>query len=163
VQDGRLFLSVYHTVFFDDRDLLRPGGPAIDFLNGGALGALGGQPRHEIEAVLNVSERGFGLSLNADWKSGTRVIGGGGPATDLAFSDAAKINLRLFADLSQRRTLVEKVPFLNGARLTLTIANLLDQRVGVRDATGATPLSYQPAYVDPTGRTWRLGLRKLFQ
>jgi iron complex outermembrane recepter protein len=28
--------------------------------------------------------------------------------------------------------------------------------------TGATPISFQPAYLDPLGRTWRIELRKLF-
>jgi hypothetical protein len=32
----------------------------------------------------------------------------------------------------------------------------------VRDATGATPLSYQPAYLDPTGRQVAISFRKMF-
>jgi phosphoribosylformylglycinamidine (FGAM) synthase PurS component len=32
----------------------------------------------------------------------------------------------------------------------------------VRDAAGATPISYQPAFLDPLGRTVRISLRKLF-
>ena len=32
----------------------------------------------------------------------------------------------------------------------------------VRDASGATPLIYQGAYLNPAGRTISLGLRKLF-
>jgi iron complex outermembrane receptor protein len=163
VQEGRFTLSVYHTVFFDNQYLVRPGGPVIDFLDGGAMGSLGGQPRHEIEINLGITERGYGMQLAGDWKSGTSVRGGGGgPSSDLDFSDLAKLNLRLFADLSQRKTLIEKAPWLNGARLTFSIANLFDQRIQVRDGSGATPLSYQPAYVDPTGRTWRIGFRKLF-
>jgi hypothetical protein len=162
VQEGRLTLSVYHTVFFDNRYLVRPGGPVIDFLDGGAMGALGGQPRHEVEVNLGVTERGYGLQLAADWKSGTFVTGGAGPGSDLTFSDIGKINLRLFADLSQRKTLVARWPFFEGARLTFSVGNLFDQKIAVHDGTGIVPLSYQPAYVDPTGRTWRIGFRKLF-
>ena len=40
--------------------------------------------------------------------------------------------------------------------------NLPDQRVRVRDGLGGTPLSYQPGYIDPTGRTVTLSIRKLF-
>jgi len=162
VQEGRLTLSVYHTVFFDNRYLVRPGGPVIDFLDGGAMGSLGGQPRHEVEVNLGITERGYGMQLAADWKSGTFVTGGAGPGSDLTFSDIAKINLRLFADLSQRKALVARAPFFEGARLTFSINNLFDQRISVHDGTGIVPLSYQPAYVDPTGRTWRIGFRKLF-
>jgi len=32
----------------------------------------------------------------------------------------------------------------------------------VRDANGVTPISYQPDYLDPTGRAVRLSIRKLF-
>jgi outer membrane receptor protein involved in Fe transport len=47
-------------------------------------------------------------------------------------------------------------------RITFNVNNLLDQRVKVRDNAGLTPLSYQPGYVDPVGRTVRIGIRKLF-
>jgi hypothetical protein len=162
VQEGRVTLSIYHTVFFENRYLVRPGGPVIDFLDGGALSNLGGQSRHEVEANLGLSERGFGTQLAADWKSGTSVRGGGGPASDLDFSDVTRVTLRLFADLSQRKALLKAAPFFANSRLTLSLNNLFDARIRVRDAAGAVPLSYQPAYVDPTGRTWRIGFRKLF-
>jgi len=32
----------------------------------------------------------------------------------------------------------------------------------VHDATGATPISYQPAYLDPVGRKITVSFRKLF-
>jgi hypothetical protein len=159
---GSLNVSLYHTVVFENRYRVRPGVAPIDLLNGGALGATGGQPRHEVEANVGLAERGYGAQLAADWKSGTTVRGGTTATGDLAFSSIATINLRLFADLSQRKTLVEKAPFLNGSRLTLSLNNLFDQRIQVRDGTGATPVNYQPDYVDPTGRTLRIGFRKLF-
>ena len=34
--------------------------------------------------------------------------------------------------------------------------------VVVRDATGATPVGYQPANLDPVGRSVRFSLRKVF-
>jgi outer membrane receptor protein involved in Fe transport len=86
----------------------------------------------------------------------------GGATGDLDFSGLVKVNARLFADLSQRKTLVGKAPWLKGARVTLSVSNLFDQRVSVHDASGVTPLSFQPAYLDPLGRTWRIEFRKLF-
>ena len=160
-QDGRLRFSLYHTVILEDRVSVRPGGPVLDSLNGAAAGAIGGQPRHEIEAQAGIAERGFGAALSADWKSATSVRGGAASG-DLAFSDIAKVNLRLFADLSQRTTLLQTAPWLRGARISLSVNNLFDRRIAVHDAGGATPLSYQPDYVDPTGRTIRLSFRKLF-
>jgi len=166
-QDGRLRISVFHTVFFDSNYLVRPGGPVLDFLNGAALGGLGGQPRQEIQAQINIAERGFGGELNADWKSGTSVKGGvagnlAAASGDLDFSGVVKVNARLFAELDKRKTLIEKAPWLKGSRLTFSVSNIFDQKVSVHDATGATPFSFQPAYVDPVGRTWRIGFRKLF-
>ena len=161
-QDGRLRISLFHTVYFDNNELVRSGGPLLDFLDGASMGGLGGQPRQEIQAQINIAERGYGAELAADWKSGTSVRGGGGAASDLDFSGIVKVNARFFADLSQRKTLVEKLPWLSGSRLTFSVSNIFDQRIEVRDAAGVTPLSFQPAYIDPLGRTWRIAFRKLF-
>jgi iron complex outermembrane receptor protein len=43
-----------------------------------------------------------------------------------------------------------------------TVENLLNDRIDVRDRNGATPNRFQAAYLDPLGRSIRLGLRKLF-
>jgi hypothetical protein len=40
--------------------------------------------------------------------------------------------------------------------------DLLGSGTRVRDPVGATPFSYQPAYLDPIGRTISFGLRKVF-
>jgi len=161
-QDGRLHISVFHTVYFNDRFLVRPGGPVIDFLNGASLGS-GGRPQHEVQAQLNIAERGFGGELTADWKSGTTVASGvGGGSGDLAFSGLWKVNARLFADLNQRKTLIEQHPWLKGVRLSVSLQNVFDQRMKVTDPAGLTPIQFQPAYLDPQGRTWRLEIRKLF-
>ena len=162
-QDGRLQIALYHTVIFQDEYLVRRGGPVLDLLNGAAAGNAGGQPRHQIEAQFGVSERGMGARLSADWKSGTTVNGApGSPTGDLSFSDIGTINLRFFADLGQQKTLLRKAPFLKGARVTLGLTNIFDAKVKVRDATGATPRSYQPDYIDPQGRLIRISFRKLF-
>jgi hypothetical protein len=160
---GRLQFAVYHTIFFQDQFLVRPGGPVLDLLNGAAAGNTGGQPRQEIEAQLGFTLYGFGARLSADWKSGTMVKGGtGAPADNLTFSDIGTINLRLFDNLGQQRSVVKAYPWLRGSRITLSVNNLFDERIQVHDGTGATPLNYQSAYLDPAGRTVTLSLRKLF-
>ena len=68
----------------------------------------------------------------------------------------------MFADLGQQRGLVRRFPFLRGTRVSLSIDNLLDSRLRVRDETGATPLGYQGALLDPLGRLVRLTVRKQF-
>ena len=154
--------AIYHTIFFDDRFLVRPGGPVIDLLHGDAGSSLGGQPRQEVEVQAGLLKNGFGLRLSADWKSGTTVNDPTSPLGALSFSDIAKVDVRVFADLGARRELVAKHPFFRGARVSLALTNIFDQRVQVRDASGATPISYQPAYLDPVGRKISVNFRKLF-
>lgn len=42
------------------------------------------------------------------------------------------------------------------------IALMQEPLPDVRDATGAVPNRFQPAYLDPVGRSIRVGVRKLF-
>lgn len=163
---GRLQLGLYHTWRFEDSVLIRPGVEELDFLGGSAAGNRGGRPRHEVELQAGLFKNGFGARLNGTWQEGTVVRGapaaGGDARSDLFFSDTATVNLRLFANLGQQRKLVREIPFLRGSRVTLAIDNLFDSRPEVRDETGVTPLSYQPFYLDPLGRSVRLSFRKMF-
>ncbi|HEX8655805.1 MAG TPA: TonB-dependent receptor, partial [Allosphingosinicella sp.] len=162
---GRLQLGLFHTYHIENEILIREGVPVLDLLGGSAIGGRGGQPRHEIEAQAGLFRNGFGARLTANWQNGTTVRGRpdlGGTSGDLEFGDFTTVNLRLFADLGARRDWVREVPFLRGTRVTLSIDNLFDSRLQVRDAAGTTPLSYQPDYLDPLGRSVRLTVRKLF-
>ena len=149
-------------MFFDDTILVRQGGPTFDLLNGSASASTGGQPRHEIEGQAGLTMFGLGARMSLDWKSGSFVRGGTGSSTgDLDFSGLTTVNFRLFANLGQVPIWRTNL-WLRGARLTLNVTNLFDQRILVRDATGVTPLIYQGAYLDPAGRSVRVSLRKLF-
>jgi len=160
---GRLQFAVYHTWHFTDRVLVQQGGPSFDLLNGDTIGGSGGQSRHEIDIQSGYSNNGLGLRISANWKSGTDVLAGTAGAPDtLHFSDIGTVNLRLFADLGQRLDLLKKHPWLRGTRVVLGVDNLFDQRQTVTDQNGATPISYQPGYIDPLGRTVKLTIRKLF-
>ena len=150
-------------MLFTDRTRVAAGGPVLDFLNGSAAGSTGGAAQQEIEAQAGYTYKGWGARLSFDWRSGSQVTdASGAPVGALQFSDLATVNLRLFANLGQMPELVRRHPWLRGVRVTASAVNLFDDRIEVRDATGATPLSYQSAYLDPTGRTVRISLRKLF-
>jgi hypothetical protein len=157
---GRLQLSAYHTIRFEDRVLIREGVPPLDFLNGSAAGNRGGRPRHEVEMQAGITRNGLGARLSANWQSGTIVRNAG--IGDLEFSDLATFNLRLFADLGAQRRLVEQVPFFRGARVSLIVNNLFDSRPQVTDAFGETPLAYRGPFLDPLGRSVRISFRKQF-
>lgn len=162
---GRLQLALYHTWHFTDSVLIRPGVPELDFLDGSAGGSRGGKPRHELEFQGGLFKNGLGARLTANWQNATFVRGGpvvgGGTGDDLFFDDFTTVNLRLFADLGLQKFARER-PFLRGMRVSLSIDNLFNARQQVRDGLGTNPISYQPGYLDPLGRSVRLSLRKLF-
>jgi len=158
---GRFNVSLYHTYRIQDEITIRDGLPVLDLLDGAAIGARGGQSRNEVQFQMGLFKSGMGGFLNANWKESTRISGGADASDDLTFSDLTTVNLNLFADLSSRQTWVAKYPWLKGARVSIGIENLFDQRLDVRDGLGETPLSYQPDYLDPLGRTFRISLRKI--
>ncbi len=158
---GRMQFAIYDTIVLQDRILTRVGGPVLDQLNGAAAGNAGGQARNLVEVQAGIFKDGMGGRLTADWTSATRVKGTT-PTSDLRFSDIAKINLSLFADLGQQPKLVKAHPWLRASRASVSISNLFDAHQDVRDATGATPSGYQAAYLDPAGRTIKFSLRKVF-
>jgi len=159
---GRFQLAVYHTIIFKDRYVVAPGGPVLDMLNGAPSGSSGGQYRHEIEAQMGYTNQGYGVRLSADWRSATTVEGGAlGQTGALNFSDIGTLNLRLWDDFSSQPKMVIKHPFLRGVRVTLNVGNLFDQRIKVTSTAGPTPLIYQGAFLNPTGRVVSLSLRKI--
>ncbi len=162
---GRIQFALYHTWNLTNRVTVANGGPVLDALNGDLIGSADddGQSRHEFEGQAGYSNNGLGVRLSANYATGTRV-NGGTPANPqpLRFDGLATANLRLFADLGQQLALVKAHPWVRGARVTLSVENIFNSRQQVRDATGVTPITYQPDYRDPLGRTVRLSLRKLF-
>lgn len=154
----QLQLAVYHTLHLRDEILVHDNGPRLDLLSGDTVGSSGGQARHEVEVQAGLTRNGLGARLSGAWQSGTEVHGG---VQDLRFADLATLNLRLFADLGQQ-PIAREHPILRGTRVTFSITNLFNSRQRVTDATGATPISYQPAYLDALGRSVQLSIRKLF-
>ena len=163
---GRLSFSLYHTWHFTESILVASGLPELDLLNGDATGSSGGQPRHEIEGRVGYTNNGLGARLGVNWESGTHVDGAlsgtTGGTSRLDFGSLATVDLRLFANLGQMPSLVKKHPFLRGARVSIGIDNIFNARREVTDASGVTPLRYQPGYLDPLGRTISISFRKLF-
>lgn len=161
-EGGRFQFGIFHTVALADKITIRDGPPELDLLNGSATGSRGGSPRHQIELRTGVVRDGIGIRLNADWQSATRVRGGATSADELRFDDFATVNLRLFATLGPQFKFVRDNRWLAGTRVTMSVDNLFDSRLKVTNAAGTTPLSYQPALLDPLGRTVKISVRKLF-
>ncbi|MBJ7448423.1 MAG: TonB-dependent receptor [Brevundimonas sp.] len=153
---GRFNLSIYHTYRIQDEIVIRDGLPVIDLLDGGATGSRGGSPRHEIQAQGGVFRNGMGAFVNANWRDSTTV------GDTLRFSNQTTINLNMFVDLGQQRSLVQRFGWLEGSRLNLGFQNIFDTRTEVSTLDGTdVPLNYQADYLDPQGRTISLTFRKI--
>lgn len=163
---SRLTLSLYYTLYLADEILTRKDGLVLDLLNGAATGARGGSPRHKLDFQAGAFKKGLGARLTASWQSGSTVRGfsqtSDGTNGDLIFSSLATVNINLFANLADRFGGTKAPKWLKGTRLSISVNNLLNSRPKVRDEAGLTPISYQPAYLDPLGRFISFNLRKVF-
>lgn len=159
---GRWFMNVQYNLELQDRVLIAPGIPELDLLDGDAL-AGGGQARHSANLRLGMFYNGFGTRWDATYTGSSTINGSGLPgSTDLAFGDYLTINMRAFADLGQRESLVAAVPFFSGTRIGIGVDNIFDARQTVTDSAGLVPLRYQPFLIDPVGRSFEIEFRKLF-
>jgi iron complex outermembrane receptor protein len=159
---GRWNLAIYHTVRFSEGVNIATAGPTLDLLGGDALSG-GGIARHALEFEGGGFYKGFGLRLNGNWNAPTHLRTQGAPGTsDLRFGSVFKVNMRLFVELGTQKRLTDLSPFFKGMRLNLRADNIFDSRSRVTDASGVTPLSYQPDYLDPRGRMIGFDLRKSF-
>jgi hypothetical protein len=165
---GRFQLSLYDTWYFHDTLHVGSGIPELDLLNGAPLLApmgtfvSGGQPRHQLEWRSSVFEQAWSAQLSATWQSSTEVASGGGVASEpVLFSSLTILTLKLSADFDRLRN-PARLGWLKGTRVTLVATNLFDSRQTVRDASGATPSGFEPAYLNPLGRALALYVRKIF-
>ncbi|WP_375404452.1 TonB-dependent receptor domain-containing protein [uncultured Sphingomonas sp.] len=159
---SRLYVSAFYTVRLKDEIRLGDGAPTLDLLDGSAIDVRGGRARHEVEFQAGASKRGLGVRVSAVWQSGTRVAGLDGADDDLRFSDYGTINVNLFANLADRFGGPQAPAWIKGTRISIGVANLLNERPEVRDAAGATPINYQAASLNPIGRVINFSLRKIF-
>jgi hypothetical protein len=155
---AQLDVSLYHSWYFMDTVRLTPGSPQIDLLNGGSIGA-GGQPRHQIQFNGGVIDNGIGFRLSGVWTSSTAVLDSGNGGGALYYSSLLTLDTRLFVNL-QQRFLGKR--WARNARVTLGVSNVFNKRQDIHNGAGVIPEIYQPAFLDPYGRTVGISLRKLF-
>ncbi len=159
---GSAQFTLTYTQRLQDEISLAPGLPMLDLLDGDSLFDTAAASRHELEAAVGANRDGFGARLVTNWRSSSRVTNSAAnPRGDLEFASLTTVNLRVFADLGLQ-TWARDYPFLRGARVSLVVGNLFNERQSVKAQDGAVPVIYQPDLLDPQGRTLRLTFRKLF-
>nr|WP_279639196.1 TonB-dependent receptor [Sphingomicrobium sediminis] len=156
---GRLYASITHEVTFSDELLIAPGLPPLDYLDGQATSRFGGTSRHRVEGRFGLFNNGFGARVSVDWRSATEVDSGIGP---LQFDDYGTVDLRLYANLTERLDVMARHPWLRGTSLRLGIDNVLNERPRVTNGFGDIPVGYEPDLLAPEGRVISFEIRKLF-
>lgn len=153
-------LTVDHSIVFSDRILIRPGLPAVDLLEGGAIGIASGRVRHELNSTAALTSGGVGIRAGLSWRGRSSLFSRfNGTVDTLNFSPLLTFNVRAFADAGR---VLPRTRWAKGFRLAVEVINVFDQHQRVRDSFGNTPLQFQPAYRDPIGRTVEIELRKVF-
>ncbi len=153
----QIYVSMTTTWRLDDRLSLRSDLPALDLLDGDTLTGTGGRARWETELNLSGSLGAANIGLYGRLQGPTRI------RSDLAASDlrfSGRTWLVPYASLKVDQ--IVKRPWAKAMMLQFTVENLLNDRINVRDRLDRVPNRFQAAYIDPLGRSFRLGLRKLF-
>lgn len=154
-------IALYDTWRLQDDVVLRDGLPAVNLLNGGFISDIGGTPKHELELQTTISTRTWSADINARWQTPTTIYAGTLSNDRLTFSQGVTVNLRLQINLAEQHWLIKALPFLRG-KLSLSADNILGAHNTVHDASGYVPPAYSESYLNPTGRTFRITLRKRF-
>jgi hypothetical protein len=158
---GHLNVSIFYTRRLEDLVILAPGQPSINLLRGAALGGDGGGGADKIEFEGGVTWRGLGVRLNGSWNSGYTIVGLT-PAQDLTYSEVASVGMRAFFDFNGHPDWVRAQPLLRSLRIVARVDNLFDTAPHVHDGIGVVPYTDQEKLLNPNGRSWEIGLRKLF-
>lgn len=156
----RLQISLAHTWLMASSLVARPGQAPINLLSQEAVGFGGlGRPRHAFDASVAYAARGLGVRLSFQTRGASYIAASGSVENTLRFEPLTTFSLRAWV---RGERLAPRSPFMRGVRINFSVLNLTGVRERVEDRFGITPLSYQPAYRDPVGRSVEISLRKTF-
>jgi hypothetical protein len=159
---NQLQVALYDTWRFQDDAVLRNGMPSLDLLGHDLISDRGGTPRHEFELQTTITTRAWSAAINGSWRVPTTAIAGPLGSERLTFSQGIMINLRLRIDLGEQRWLTRMLPWVHG-NLNISADNLFGAHLEVHRHGIGEPLAFAESYLNPTGRTFRITLRKRFR
>ncbi|HEY0315359.1 MAG TPA: hypothetical protein VGC28_03735, partial [Sphingomonas sp.] len=155
-------IALYDTWRLQDDVVLRAGQSRLNLLGDDLVSDLGGTPTHDIELQTTISTAAWSADINAEWQTSTTAAAGTLSQDRLSFSQGIRLNLRFQVNLADQHWLVRRLPWLRG-NLNLSADNLLGAHTRVHEAGGVVPPAYGQSYLNPTGRTLRITLRKHFR
>lgn len=154
-------IALYDTWRLQDDVRLQDGSSRLNLLDGDFISDTGGTPRHELELQTTIATRTWSADINARWQTPTHVMAGPLADEDLTFSQGVTLDLRFQINMTEIGWLSRALPFLRG-KLNISADNILGAHATVHDAHGVVPSAYSESYINPTGRTFRITLRKRF-
>jgi len=156
---SRARFSVIHTWTLQD-EVVAPGGVTFDFLDGSGSSRTGGTSEHRIEGRFSRWRQGAGIFSSLTWQSGTEVESTSGLLT---YSDLVSANISLSYEFNYLSDAwINRAPFLKESRIRFRVSNIFDERLDIRDETGAVPSALSPDILDPQGRALSIEYRKRF-
>ncbi|WP_311267888.1 TonB-dependent receptor domain-containing protein [Sphingobium sp. WCS2017Hpa-17] len=153
-----LYASLTPALRLEDRLSLSPGTTPLDLLDGDNIVASGGRPRWDVQGDMGLYRNGIGMFVQSVWHSGSRARSMIDTA-DLRFASLGTTSVTVYADMER---LLPKAGWAKKLMIDASIRNIANARPAVRDRLGDTPISQQPAYLDPLGRVVSLRLFKRF-
>jgi hypothetical protein len=160
IPGGRWNVGLNYAYVMDDTLVLNTTGARLNLLNGGAFETDTGV-RHKVTFDGGINYRGIGGRLAANWRSESEISTGYNNER-LLVDDQFTLDLSLFGSTDLMPQLNMAVPFLTGANLRFEVTNLTDSVQTVTTSGDPRPTAYQRQLVDPTGRAFRLSLKKQF-
>ncbi|MEO0464947.1 MAG: TonB-dependent receptor [Pseudomonadota bacterium] len=156
---GASRLSLVHRWMIESKAELVVGGPTLDLLGGDSFETLLPPSRHLVDFSYYRWNQGWGFYTGLQYNSGGELRTALGK---LDFSDTLRAVLSLSYEFNYADHLLDVLPILEETRLTIGVANALENTTEVRDLGGETPLLFQQDLLDPVGLGWRIELRKRF-
>lgn len=150
-------LNLRPVLVVEDRLTLRRGGAVLDVLNGDTLNGQGGRPRFQLQGFGSIFLNGIALSVDGRTQAASRVRAERA-AADLRFGALTVFNVNLTLPIGRLAT----GSWGEKAQATIDIRNMFNRRQIVRDRNGNIPIGFQPARLDPFGRTLGFAVRLRF-
>ena len=158
---GRFYVSLQHGWSLEDRLLLSPGVPAVDYVGRSVGGRQRGGAEHVASLRASLTVRGTGGRVRLRWRDGTTSLPASDGTIGLRTSALTTLDVRAFHTVRRRSALAERLPWLAGARLTIGVDNAFGEKARVVDGFGATPAGSSADELDPVGRFVYVEFRRL--
>lgn len=148
-------LSVTHRWRLRSDLMIHPWVPTINQME------LNGQSKHAVSLLANISQKGYGLTLNGNWSSKASIPADGDFKGSI-IKPPLKLDIALFAEPDKLSRSNEGLNWLSGFKISIDIQNITNSYRKVANWDGSLLPGNSRSEIDPIGRTIKVSLRKKF-